>query len=86
MKEIELIITYNDENINVIVEYEIESGSTGARGGYGEPLEPDYEPDIEILSVLDQDGAEVTLSNDDIEIVKDRIIDNLEKERYEYRD
>ena len=84
MKEIELIITYNDENINVIVEYEIESGSTGARGGYGEPLEPDYEPDIEILSVLDQDGGEIVLGDDDTEIVKDRIIEKLEKEKYEY--
>ena len=86
MKETELTITYNDENINVIVEYETNAGSSGARGSYGEPLEPDYEPDIEILSVLDQDGGEIVLGDDDTEIVKDRIIENLEKERYEYRD
>jgi hypothetical protein len=60
------------EEIPVTVEFNYSPAQRGAREhGTGVPLEPDYEEEIEIISVKNNDGVEVKLhATEDDELIE----------------
>jgi len=63
--------------IEIEVEFSMSKGSRGARGSFGEQMEPDEDPECEIESVKRLDN------NQDIELTPDETA-KIEEKCYEY--
>lgn len=76
----------NDVDVELEIEYNFYGGCRGARGAYGEPLEPDDAPEIEILKAINLETKEDMLENlstYDIEKIEEKIF-NIESEPPDY--
>ena len=65
------------DEITLDVEYSYYAGCRGAReAGTGLALEPDDAPEIEILSVTDDQGEDYELSDDDVDAVQEKAFED----------
>jgi hypothetical protein len=60
----------------VKVEYTCTKAYKGYRNSLGVPEEPDEDADVEILSVLDEDGKEIKTTPDEDDIIHQACLDN----------
>jgi len=79
-------IDRGEERIGVLVEYDYTPGQRGERDSYGAPLEPDEAPDIEIESVIPEDGGQCILeelSEETIQELQVKALAEIEEARTE---
>jgi len=80
----EATIERDDVEIKLDIEYTYYKGCRGARdslcgkAGAGPQLEPDDEPEIEILSVKDENGLEFELTKQEDEEIEQKLWGELE--------
>ena len=70
------IFPENIVEIELTITYEFHPAERGTRGDFGEPIEPDEESRIEILSITDTTGKEY--QPEEIENIYSLCWDNLE--------
>jgi hypothetical protein len=69
----EVLCGQEDIEIDLVVEYHITPGCRGGRDGPGgPPLEPDDEPELELLSVKNSKGEDVELTDKEQESVEEQ--------------
>jgi hypothetical protein len=72
-------VTGNKQDVDVTVEYEYTPSERGERErGSGLQLTPDYSEDIEIISVTDSNGKEYELSDREMDMLVQKILDDVD--------
>lgn len=71
---IETFLERKDDTIWVQIEYVYYPGIKGAVGSCGEPIQPSEGPMVQIESVVDEGGNEVTLNNREKQKVEEEIL------------
>lgn len=68
----------SDDEIPVTVEYDYIPEERGSRDEAGRQMEPDYPEDVELVSVKDKNGNELTLSKTELESVIEACFKDVE--------
>lgn len=76
-------IEHGGEEIEVVVEYEYFKGSLGHRGSFGEPLEPDESPQVEI-SYVRHKGYELEIDDKTLCNLEEQCLENEAKQFMSY--
>jgi len=71
-------VPYDDSDTAIEVTGEFYPGAKGARDRFGVPIEPDDEPDMEILNAVDQYGTTRDLSEADKSAAMEALWDSLD--------
>lgn len=80
-----LEIEYNDEYVEVEVEYNTYPSYRGARDRFGVQLEPDEDGGVEIVSVINLE-TKTEIEDVDDRYIKDKIIEILSEDCEDYDD
>ena len=67
----------DDADTEISLTGEYYDGCKGERGPYGEPMTPDDEPEIYILSSVNGDGEDVELTEEQEEMAKSALLDTV---------
>lgn len=59
----------------IMVEGDYTPACKGSRGDYGIPMEPDYDAEIDFLRAMRDDGGEVELNKDEMDIAMSALWD-----------